>query len=52
MSDSCALQERAEDFFGFEELAGDFAGGERVAGVVGVDLFYGFGDFAVRMRQD
>jgi hypothetical protein len=25
-------------------LAGDFADGQRVAGVVGVDFFYGFGD--------
>lgn len=24
MSDPCALQEGAEDFIGFEELAGDF----------------------------
>jgi hypothetical protein len=31
-------------FLGFEELAGDFAGGQRMAGVVGVDLHYGFGD--------
>jgi hypothetical protein len=41
-----ALQERAQDLFGFEELAGDLAGGQRVAGVVGVDLFHGFGDLA------
>jgi hypothetical protein len=41
-----ALKEGAQDFFCFEELAGDFAGGDGVAGVVGVDLFHGFGDFA------
>jgi hypothetical protein len=41
-----ALDKRVEDFFGFKELARDFAGGEGVAGAVGVDFFYGFGDFA------
>jgi hypothetical protein len=27
-------------------LAGDFAGGEGMASVIGINLFYGFGDFA------
>jgi hypothetical protein len=31
-------------------LAGDFAGSQGVAGVVGVDLFHGFGDFAAEQR--
>jgi hypothetical protein len=50
--DSSALQERAEDFFGFEELAGDFSDGQGMAGVIGVDLFHGFGDLAEEIRQD
>ena len=43
---SCALEKGAKDFFGFEELAGDFAGGQGVAGVIGVDAFHSFRDFA------
>jgi hypothetical protein len=45
-----AFEERTQHFFGFEELAGDFAGSQGVAGVVGVDLLYGFGDFAAEQR--
>jgi hypothetical protein len=41
-----AFEERSQDFLGFEELASDFPGGERVAGVIGVDAFHGFDDFA------
>lgn len=29
-----------------------FSGGEGVAGVIGVDLFDGFGDLAEELRQD
>src|SRR3954468_23850568 len=43
---SGALEKGAKDFLGFEELAGNFAGGERVAGVIRIDAFHGFSDFA------
>jgi hypothetical protein len=39
-------EERAEDFFGFKEFAGDLAGAAGVPEIIGVDLFYGFGDLA------
>jgi hypothetical protein len=41
--------ERAKNFFGFEEFARNFAGSQRVPGVIGVDLFYGFGDLAAEI---
>ena len=50
--DACALEQRAQDFFAFEELPGDFAGAAGVPGIVGVYLFHGTGDFAQRLEGE
>jgi hypothetical protein len=41
-----ALEERAQDFLGFEKFVGNFAGGKGMAGKVGIDHPDSFGNFA------
>ena len=48
---SGAVLKRAQGFFGFEEFVDNFAGGGPVVGVVAVDLFCSFDDFALATEK-